>query len=401
VDATTRRFGAHDRSIGLVTETYEPEVNGVAMTLSRLVTGLCDIGHHIQIYRPGQSQSERQHCQGNISEILMPGMPIPGYSEMHFGLPAGRFFLKQWSCNRPDVLYVATEGPLGASAIKTADKLKIPVISGFHTNFHSYSRHYHLGWLAPLILSYLRQLHNKTQMTLVPTRELADKLQNQGFNNVEVLTRGVDTELFTPERRNRDLREQWGVGESTIVCIYVGRIAAEKNIQTAVETVLALSADYQVRFVLVGDGPLRRQLQRRYPDFIFCGTRTGADLAMHFASADVLLFPSRTETFGNVLTEAMASGLATVAYDEAAAHEHVTNWYNGVLAQGSPSDNFTTVTRRLCSQPELIQTIGQNASDYCRKLSWPHIVSRFETLLYSLCSETSPSVPREESTEGV
>lgn len=391
VDATTSRAGIHDLSIGLVTETYTPEVNGVAMTLNRLVSGLCENGHRLQIYRPGRSQCDRPSSHGNISEELMRGMPVPGYSEMHFGFPAARFFMTQWNCSRPDIIYVATEGPLGASAIKTASKLDIPVISGFHTNFHSYSQHYHLGWLEPAILRYLRRLHNKTGMTLVPTQRLADTLEQQGFNNVEVLQRGVDTELFNPERRNRALRDKWGADENTIVCIYVGRIAAEKNIQTAVDAVLALSSPYRYRFVFVGDGPSRKQLQQKYPDFIFCGTRLGDDLAMHYASADILLFPSRTETYGNVLTEAMASGLATVAYDEAAAHEHVTNWHNGVLAQDRPSQNFTAVTMRLCSRPESIRTIGRNASEYCKQLGWPNVVSRFESFLYSLSSDMKSS----------
>jgi glycosyltransferase involved in cell wall biosynthesis len=320
---------------------------------------------------------------------------------MHFGFPAGRYFLTQWHRSRPDIIYVATEGPLGASAIKTASKLDIPVISGFHTNFHRYSQHYHLGWLEPTILRYLRRLHNKTGMTLVPTQRLADTLQQQGFNNVEVLQRGVDTKLFNPERRNRELRHRWGADQNTTVCLYVGRIAAEKNMQAAVDAVLALSSRYPIRFVLVGDGPLRKQLQHKYPDFIFCGTRLGDELAMHYASADILLFPSRTETYGNVLTEAMASGLATVAYDEAAAHEHVTNWHNGVLAQDRPSQDFTAVTMRLCSQPRSIRTIGRYASEYCKQLSWPSIVSRFESFLYSLSSDRNLSNCTTEYTKGI
>ena len=206
MDAKTNCTGIQNLNIGLVTETYAPEVNGVAMTLSRLVTGLCTNGHKIEIYHPAQSKKDKPVTRNNIREVPMPGMPIPGYHEMHFGFPAGKFFRKQWQQSRPDVLYVATEGPLGASAIKTALKLDIPVISGFHTNFHTYSNHYRLGWFAPVILAYLRRLHNKTRMTLVPTRLLADDLHNHGFNNVEVMQRGVDTCLFNPERRSKEFR---------------------------------------------------------------------------------------------------------------------------------------------------------------------------------------------------
>ena len=400
MDATTNRIGKQDLSIGLVTETYAPEVNGVAMTLNRLVNGLGNQGHHITIYRPAQSQNDKPVSQGNISEIPMPGMPIPGYREMHLGFPARSFFMQQWQQQRPHILYVATEGPLGASAIKAAARLAIPVISGFHTNFHTYSNHYHLGWLAPAILAYLRRLHNKTLMTLVPTRALAEELDKRGFNKVEILQRGVDTTLFTPTRRDENLRKEWNANDDSIVCIYVGRIAPEKNIHTAVETVASLAKHYNIRFVIVGDGPLREKLENSYPDFVFCGTRLGEDLATHYASADILLFPSRTETFGNVVTEAMASGLATVAYNEAAAHEHITNWHNGVLADDKPSQSFTSVTMRLCKQPELIRSIGKNACEYSQKLGWPTIVSRFEGLLQGACDHASVLTQAHENRTG-
>jgi glycosyltransferase involved in cell wall biosynthesis len=401
VDAKTYFSGSKSLHIGLVTETYQPEVNGVAMTLGQLVNGLGSLGHRIDVYRPAQSKLDKPVQQDNIRHITLPGMPIPGYREMHFGFPAGRIFRQQWQRWQPDALYVATEGPLGASAINTALKSDIPVISGFHTNFHSYSNHYRLGLLAPAILAYLRRMHNKTNMTLVPTKALAQQLQNRGFNNVEVLQRGVDINLFTPLRRSDALRQSWGADNDTIVCIYVGRIAAEKNIQAAVETVQALSSHYNIRFVLVGDGPLRKKIQREHPEFVFCGTRRNEDLAQHYASADVLLFPSRTETFGNVVTESMASGLATVAYDEAAAHEHIKDFYNGVLASDTPRHDFTAVTMRLCKQHERIRTIGLNASEYTKKLGWPTIVDRFSSLLHEVCSKSGSFNRDEEYNAGV
>jgi glycosyltransferase involved in cell wall biosynthesis len=398
VDAKANCAGNQALYIGLVTETYTPEVNGVAMTLNRLVNGLDSCGHRIDIYHPAQSGEDKPASQHSIKEILMPGMPIPGYRQMHFGFPAYRFFYGQWSKEKPDVIYVATEGPLGASAIKAASRLKIPVISGFHTNFHTYSRHYRLGWLSPLILAYLRSLHNKTQMTLVPTYVLAENLLDQGFNNIEVMQRGVDTELFTPNRRNRTLRKQWQAEDDTIVCLYVGRIAAEKNIQQAVETVQALTKHYKIRFVIVGDGPLREKLQHRHPEFTFCGTQRGEALATHYASSDVLLFPSRTETFGNVVTEAMASGLAVVAYDEAAAHEHITDWYNGLLAKDNNTQSFTSVAMRLCKQPAAIKSIGDNAARYCQVLGWPFIVQQFESLLNNAYQQSETTFGKTYST---
>lgn len=396
MDTKTCGAGLQNLRVGLVTETYAPEVNGVAMTLERLVNGLCEHGYRVDIFRPARSRHDRTIEQDQVHHIPVPGMPIPGYREMHFGFPAGRLLLARWRQRRPDVLYVATEGPLGASAVNAALKLKIPVISGFHTNFHRYSSHYRPGWLAPVIMAYLRRLHNKTAMTLVPTQSLARELSDRGFKNVEVMQRGVDISLFCPMRRDPGLRRQWGADDDSIVCIYVGRIAPEKNIQTAVDTVLALSTRFKIQFVLVGDGPLRKRLQRQNPGFIFCGTRLGEDLAVHYASADILLFPSRTETFGNVVTEAMASGLTTIAYDDAAAHEHITDFHNGLLAHDTPARNFTAVAMHLCSQPGKIRTIGQNAAEYAGQLGWPSIVARFRSLLLSACGGTESIKPGTE-----
>ena len=401
-DSAIDYINARPLRIGLVTETFPPEINGVAMTLNRLARGLNDLDHEIEVYRPKTPDIKHAINNSRIKQILMPGMPIPVYREMSFGFPAGRFFRKQWNGTRPDILYVATEGPLGYSAIHSARKLGIPVVSGFHTNFHKYSSHYRMGWFAPVIMAYLRKLHNNTQYTLVPTRALAIELEYHDFNNVTVMQRGVDTELFSPSRRSDDLRRQWQAGDDEIVCIYVGRIAAEKNIHQAIETVKAASAQCKVRFVLVGDGPLREKLQQEHPEFIFCGTHQGESLAQHYASADVMLFPSRTETFGNVVTEAMASGLAVVAYDEAAAHEHITDGQNGAIATASYDNDFTFRTIQLCRQKDTIKRLGKNASAYCTALGWPMIVNQFETILRKAmqvhssatgngCSQEAPS----------
>jgi glycosyltransferase involved in cell wall biosynthesis len=369
-------------NIAIVTETYPPEVNGVAMTLGKLAEGLQSLGHSVQVYRPRQSAGDRATCNGTFAEHLLPGMRVPMYRELRLGFPAFGHLQRAWNRRRPDVVYVATEGPLGWSAIRAAGQLDIPALSGFHTNFHTYSRHYRLGWLEPLILRYLRNLHRSTHCTLVPTQALAGRLRARGFGRVEVLQRGVDTTLFSPQRRNAELRSQWGAGDNDLVCLYVGRIAAEKNIQEAVTTVRAIQSQQpNVRFVLVGDGPMRKSLARSDPDFVFCGTRRGEELAQHYASGDVFLFPSRSETFGNVVTEAMASGLAVVAYNEAAAGEHIRNNQTGVLVDGAVPAAFHDAARALCSEPHRVHELGTNAARYVGQLDWSSVVRRFAFLL--------------------
>lgn len=253
---------------------------------------------------------------------------------MQFGLPAGNTLRRRWSAKRPHAVYIATEGPLGASAMRTANALDIPVASGFHTRFHDYAAHYGLGLLAPLVRAHLLGFHRRAQMTLVPTRALHAELTDAGIDHVHKLRRGVDARLFTPERRDPALRKGWGMHDDAPVLLCVGRIAAEKNLGLAVQAFRALQSRLPgARIVLVGDGPQREALAAAYPDALFVGTKRDTELAAHYASADLFVFPSLSETFGNVVLEAMTSGLAVVAFDHAAAREHVANGISGWSCQ--------------------------------------------------------------------
>jgi glycosyltransferase involved in cell wall biosynthesis len=376
--------------IDVVTETFPPEVNGVAMTLGRLTGGLQSLGHAVRVFRPRQFRRETAQHNGSFNEQLLPGVRLPMYRDLQLGLPATARLAESWRRQRPAVVYVATEGPLGWSAVRCAARLEIPVVSGFHTNFHTYSRHYRLGWLEPVVRRYLRSLHRHTACTLAPTETLAEQLRGAHFGRVEVLQRGVDTGLFNPRRRSATLRKQWGVGDDELVCLYVGRIAPEKNIEEAAASVSTLRRHFPaVRFVLVGDGPLRHKLARSHPEFLFCSTRVGEDLARHYASADLFLFPSRSETFGNVVTEAMASGLAVVAYDRAAAGEHIRHNENGALVRTGAAPNFADTVLELYRQPQRVRELGSQAARYARRLDWDSVVERFVALL----RETAEGIP--------
>jgi glycosyltransferase involved in cell wall biosynthesis len=382
--AGSRRATSNQRHICVVTETYPPEVNGVALTLAHLVKGLVAQGHSVSLVRPHQRGSDLSHCNQDSKVTLVRGLPLPGYSALQFGLPACRLLCRSWKRRRPDAVYVATEGPLGWSAVRVARRLGIPALSGFHTNFHSYSRHYRVGWLRPLILGYLRRFHNRSTGTLVPSADLRERLQCLGFNNVSVLSRGVDNELFTPERRSAELRRQWGVSSNDLAVLYVGRIAPEKNVKLAVDAYRTMKQSAgSSKFVVVGDGPARAALQRENADLIFSGLRTGQQLAEHYASADVFLFPSETETFGNVTLEAMASGLAVIAYDYAAAKMHIRHGETGVLVPYGDSTAFVDLAARLTRNPSSLGWIRRRAREYITSLDWRSVVERFEMLLTS------------------
>jgi glycosyltransferase involved in cell wall biosynthesis len=343
------------RNICLVTETYPPEINGVALTLAHLVKGLIAQGHAVSVVRPYKRGSDGRDHSSDSNVTLARGLPLPGYRGLQFGLPSSRLLRSAWTQHRPDVVYVATEGPLGWSAVRTSHRLGIPVFSGFHTNYHSYSRFYRLGWLEHLAFRYLCSFHNRTTGTLVATTDLRDRLQGFGVKNVSVLGRGVDSKLFAPGRRSSELRYNWGLSDSDIAVLYVGRVAPEKHLRVAVEAYRAMERrGGSVKLVIVGDGPLCSTLQRENSDLIFCGMHTGEQLAKHYASADVFLFPSETETFGNVTLEAMASGLGVIAYNYAAAKMHIRHGETGVLVPYGDSKAFVDSAAMLLGEPPLL-----------------------------------------------
>lgn len=365
--------------ISVVTETYPPEINGVAMTVGRLVEGLLTRGHAVQVIRPRQHGHDHAHRNGRLEVLTLPGFPLPFYRELRMGFPAGRMLVERWRKTPPDVVHLITEGPLGRSALDAASRLDLWVVSDFHTNFHSYSRHYGVGILARPIIAYLRRFHNRTHRTLVPTEELALELRGLGFRNVGVLARGVDTRLFSPDRRDSALRRTWGAGPTDPVALCVGRLAAEKNLPLALAAYQALrTVRPTARLVLVGDGPLAARLRTRHPEIVFAGMRTGADLAAHYASADLFLFPSLTETFGNVTLEAMASGLAVVAFDYAAAHRHIVHGQSGLLVPRGDASAFVAAVRQLANDPALAVRLGQTARRVVVELDWERICGRLE-----------------------
>jgi len=284
--------------------------------------------------------------------------------------------------SRPDVVHVVTEGPLGWSALQTAVRLDIPVVSDFRTNFHTYSHHYGVGWLRKPILAYLRKFHNRTLCTMVPTEGTRASLAGLGFRNVRVVARGVDTRLFCPARRSEALRRQWGAGPDDPVVLHAGRLAAEKNPALLVSAFEAIRRSCpNARLVVVGDGPARPWLEERCPDVRFTGLRVGVDLATHFASADIFLFPSLSETFGNVTLEAMASGLAVVAFDYGAAGRHIRHAGNGLLAPREAPETFLRLAAELV--PELVRAraLGEQAALTAGELDWESVVREVEAVL--------------------
>lgn len=382
--AETAYMNAPSLHIALISETFPPEINGVANTLGRLVDGLRGRGHRVQLIRPRQEVDQEQDVGNDL--LLTRGWPLPGYPGLQWGQSSLHKLLRRWKRQRPDVLYIATEGPLGLSALRAARRLAIPVVSGFHTNFQQYTGHYGIGLLTRAMTNYLRWFHNRTQLTLVPSIGQKVDLERRDFERLALLARGVDSQLFHPRRRCDALRESWGLGPDDLAVLHVGRLAAEKNLGLLVKAFHALQTAHprrRMRLILVGDGPLRANLQAQLPDALFCGLQRGETLATHYASGDLFLFPSLSETFGNVVLEALASSLGVVAFDQAAAAQHIHHGHNGMLARPGDEAGFCEAACELLEEAEVLRCIRLNARRHASHLSWDGIVALFEQHLRS------------------
>jgi glycosyltransferase involved in cell wall biosynthesis len=360
--------------LALVTETFPPEVNGVSRTLGRWVDTFRGRGHEVQVIRPRQG-AER------VVPDLAAAWPLPFYPEVRLGLATRRKLRERFAFFKPDLVHVATPGPLGLIAVHVARRMHIPVVSSYHTNFDSYLKHYALGLLEPALASYLRWFHNCTALTLVPSQSTRARLAEQGFERLEIWSRGIDTQQFHPELRDSGLRSSLGLDRTGILLLYVGRLAPEKGLPTLLEVFERLPAQLgegrSICLALVGGGPLDSALRaRRLAGVHLVGFQEGNSLARWYASADIFVFPSLSETFGNVVLEAQASGLATVGFDCPTLRERIRSGTDGLLV--AQCDTFAAAVKQLCQDHELRSRIGLAARARAEAQDWNSIFDELE-----------------------
>jgi len=307
--------------LALFSDTFAPQVNGVARTLDRLVSAVETRGGAVQVITvadPGAS--ELLHVQRVSSR------PFWAYPELRLAWPSRRDIAPVMDAFQPTLVHAATEFGVGMAGRRWALHSGIPLVTSYHTNFTAYASHYNLGFLAQPGWSFLRWFHNGARRTYCPTRAILQDLSARGFRQPQVWPRGVDTARFAPQFRSTALRASLGASDDTLVVTYVGRLASEKGVQVALDALRQASAARPgaIRFHVVGDGPYEGRLRERAPDGTrFAGRLEGQALSEAYASGDLFIFPSTTDTFGNVLLEAMASGLPILGADVGPTREVV------------------------------------------------------------------------------
>lgn len=359
--------------VTLVTETFPPQVNGVSRTLGELARRLGERGDAVQIVYPDYGDRPNRPDACRVRSISLPfykelRLPLPPFGRVHRAIDAFG----------PDVVHVATEAFLGLSVLRHAGRRSVPIVSSFHTNFDQYSAHYGIGWARSLIWRYLRWFHNRTRETYVPSRATISDLEGRGFERLVLWPRGVDASFFRPDRPGRlDVRSAYGWGPDDLVLTYVSRIAPEKNVDYLAEALaIVVARRPNVRILFVGDGPSREELEERMgPTARFAGYRVGAELADHFAAGDAFAFTSKTETFGNVVLEAMASGLPVVALRAGGVGDIVRDDATGLLVDpDAPPEEFAGALLRLVDRPDLRARLEKAARAYAESQSWDAIM---------------------------
>jgi glycosyltransferase involved in cell wall biosynthesis len=376
--------------VTLVTETYYPQLNGVSRTLNQLVRHLDEAGDEVQLVHPDYGVPPAP----GVRHHPVRSMALPFYKELRLPLPPFGGAPRAIDAFRPDLIHIATEATLGLSVLWHASRRGYPVVSSFHTNFDQYSDHYRVGWARGTIWRYLRWFHNRTRETYVPSRTTIADLERRGFERLVLWPRGVDGRLFHPDRPGRaSVRRALGLAPDDVVIGYVGRIAAEKNIGYLTEALTQVAAERpDARFLFVGDGPERGEVERRMgPHARFAGYRSGEDLADHYAAADLFAFSSTTETFGNVILEAMATGLPVVALRAGGVVDIVRPGVTGVLIEpDAPPSDFARAVIDLTDDADDRRRMSVSAREYALSQSWDEIMETLRQHYQAIIAETAP-----------
>jgi phosphatidylinositol alpha 1,6-mannosyltransferase len=355
--------------VALVTGSYNYIRDGVALTLNRLVAYLLSQGVETLIFTPVARKPALEHA-GEI--VAAPSVAIPFRPEYRIALGLTRPVRARLTAFRPDIVHLATPDILGHQALRLAKASGWPTVASYHTRYDTYLKYYGFGFLQPVAKAAERRFYGACDEVFVPSPSMADTLAAEGVEaNFHLWTRGIDTERFHPGHRSESWRAARGVAPGEILVAFVSRLVREKRLDDFVAVVRGLqAAGMPARALVVGDGPERAALERALPGGLFEGFLVGDDLPTAYASADIFVFPSDTETFGSVTLEAMASGLPTLCADATGSRSLVDPGVTGYLAPVGDLDALVGAALRLSGEPALRRAMGEAARARSLRFSW-------------------------------
>ncbi|CAG0984135.1 phosphatidylinositol alpha 1,6-mannosyltransferase [Anaerolineae bacterium] len=355
--------------------TMRPGHDGVTRVLYRMTTALAGAGvDHVFVAPFVPPETER-----TATMIEVPSVAFPLYTDYRLATPGSRFFGKQVLDFRPDILHIHSPCSLGYAAVRFGKKHNIPVVATYHTHFASYAKYYNIPMLEPFGWSYLRHLYDGCDRIFVPSMPILDELWTQGFRRLHHLPHGVDATMFNPGHRSFSWRTAHGIPGNKKMLLFAGRLVWEKDLRTLAAAYELVSTQRQdIVFALAGDGPIRQELQGLMPNAVFLGQLDGTDLSRAYASADLFVFPSTTETFGNVIIESMASGTVPVCAREGGAAGVVLHGVTGLLTTPrDPADLGRAITE-LLDAPARRESMALQGLEFARRQSWQNI---FQTMI--------------------
>lgn len=366
--------------IAIFSDTYVPEINGVALTLKRYTDYLKKQGIEYRLFVPSSDTAVP-----NVPQLeRLTSIPFLLYRNLRFSLPNPLYIHKVLDTFQPTIIHVATPFSIGLSGVRYGKKHDIPMVASYHTHFDDYLDYYHLSFLNKWIWKYLNWFHRPFERIYVPSESTKQKLLAKNLHtDISIWGRGVDHDVFSPAIRKDYLINNYGI-EGKKILLYVGRMSPEKNIELVLDTFQSLSPTIKkdTHLVMVGDGPLYSELSQQYQENItWTGFLEGEQLAKVYASSDLFLFPSETETFGNVVLEALASGLPVIGANAGGVSHLVRDGKTGFLCEPSHKDQFVAQTTKLLENPLLREYFAYEARRFALTQSWDEIFHQFVNTL--------------------
>jgi phosphatidylinositol alpha 1,6-mannosyltransferase len=361
------------KRIALFTGAYNHIADGVSLTLNRLVRHLEDAGAEVMVFAPTVDKPALEHA-GTLDPVRSVAAPFRPDYRISLRISPSQF--ERLEAFKPHLVHVATPDIPGGQALSWAKKKGIPAVASYHTHFASYLSYYYLGWTEKLMWSHLRRFYSRCGHTYVPSQSMADVLAEHGITDgIRLWRRGVELDRFDPSHRDMEWRRKLGFEDDDVVVTLVSRLVLEKGLGVFADTVnLVAARGLRIRCLVVGDGPARSFLEEQIPDAVFLGHQSGDELSKAYASSDVFVFPSYTETFGNVTLEAMASGLPAICADATGSRSLVIPGKTGFLAPPENAEVFAAHLARIVSDSELRHSMSEAARVEATTYAWPRVL---------------------------